>query len=119
MFLGLCTVIYHAPDLDKPKTWYSSMLGITSYFDQPFYVGYTVGGFELGLDPNTSHVSVGDNAVAYWGVTDIDAAYSRALSHGATPQKPINDVGDDIKIASVIDPFGNVIGLIQNPHFKE
>src|ERR671915_951873 len=74
MFQGLRTVIYHVDDLQKAKEWYSRVLSIKPYFDEPFYVGFNVGGFELGLDPDTSGVTVGNNAVAYWGVPDIDAA---------------------------------------------
>jgi predicted enzyme related to lactoylglutathione lyase len=117
MFLGLRTVIYHAPDLAKAKAWYASAFETAPYFDEPFYVGFEIGGYELGLDPNVAHVTVGDNAVAYWGVPDIAAAHAHMLAHGAEPRHAIQDVGDDIKVATVADPFGNVIGLIENPHF--
>jgi hypothetical protein len=40
------------------------------------------------------------------------------LEQGASSRKAVQDVGGDIKVASVADPFGNVIGLIQNPHFS-
>ncbi|MGH8636508.1 MAG: VOC family protein [Burkholderiales bacterium] len=118
MFLGLRTVIYHAPDLAKAKAWYAAAFGVDPYFDEPFYVGFEIGGFELGLHPGTSGVNVGNNAVAYWGVPDIDEAYRHMVQRGAEPRDPIQDVGGDIKVATVADPFGNVIGLIQNPHFK-
>ena len=118
MLLGLRTVIYHAPDLAAAKRWYSEAFDVTPYFDEPFYVGFEIGGFELGLDPDGSGVSVGNNAVAYWGVTDIDAVYSRLIERGARPRSPVKDVGGDIKVAAVADPFGNVIGLIENPHFS-
>ena len=118
MFLGLRTVIYHAPDLAKAKTWYAAAFGVAPYFDEPFYVGFDLGGFELGLDPDISRVNVGNNAVAYWGVADIEKAYTRLLEQGAEPREPVKDVGGDIKVATAADPFGNVIGLIQNPHFK-
>ena len=117
MFLGLRTVIYHAPDLAKAKAWYTAAFGVAPYFDEPFYVGFEVGGFELGLTPDVSGVNVGDNAVAYWGVPDIEKAHAHLLARGAEPCEAIKDVGGDIKVASVADPFGNVIGLIQNPHF--
>jgi predicted enzyme related to lactoylglutathione lyase len=117
MFLGLRTVIYHAPDLAAAKAWYTAVFGVTPYFDEPFYVGFEIGGFELGLNPDTSGVNVGNNAVAYWGVANIDDAYARMLDRGARPLDPVKDVGGDIKVATVADPFGNVIGLIQNPHF--
>ena len=58
-FQGLRTVIYAAPDLEKTKAWYSSVLGIAPYFDQPFYVGFNVGGYELGLDPDSAGAAGG------------------------------------------------------------
>ncbi len=116
-FQGLRTVIYHAPDLAKAKAWYTAAFGV-AYFDQPFYIGFDIGGFELGLDPDVSDVKVGNNAVAYWGVPDIAQAYRALLDRGAEPRQPVKDVGGDIKVATVADPFGNVIGLIQNPDFK-
>ena len=118
MFLGLRTVIYHAPDLAKAKEWYAAAFGVDAYFDEPFYVGFQIAGYELGLDPDVADVAVGNNAVAYWGVGDVGEAFARLVSHGATPTQPVRDVGGDIKVATVSDPFGNVIGLIQNPHFK-
>jgi predicted enzyme related to lactoylglutathione lyase len=118
MFQGLRTVIYRAPDLAAAKAWYATAFGVKPYFDEPFYVGFNIGGFELGLNPDTTGLTVGNNAVAYWGVADIDSVYARLLECGAAPRDPVKDVGGDIKVAEVADPFGNVIGLIQNPHFK-
>ncbi len=116
MFQGLRTVIYGTNDIEKAKAWYSTLLGIKPYFDQPFYVGFEVGGFELGLDPSAS---VGTNGpVAYWGVPDADAAMKRLRELGASERDPIRDVGDDIRIGSVIDPFGNTLGIIKNPSFS-
>ncbi|TAE33957.1 MAG: VOC family protein [Cytophagales bacterium] len=113
--LGLRTVVYAAPDLDALKAFYTSLLGFGPYFDQPFYVGFNVGGYELGLDPDASPAQ--GSTITYWGVTNIDAAYTRALSLGATEKSPINDVGDGIRVATALDPAGNEIGLIENPHF--
>ena len=72
-FLGLRTVIYAAPDLAKAKEWYSKAVGIKPYYDQPYYVGFNVGGYELGLDPNAKHVGPG-GATAWWGVASITEA---------------------------------------------
>ena len=118
MLQGLRTVIYHAPDLAAAKAWYTAAFGVTPYFDEPFYVGFDIGGFELGLDPDTSSVKIGNNAIAYWGVSDIDDAHARLLDRGARRLDPVKEVGGDIKVATIADPFGNVIGLIQNPHFS-
>ncbi|PYT09569.1 MAG: glyoxalase/bleomycin resistance/extradiol dioxygenase family protein [Acidobacteria bacterium] len=118
MFKGLRTVIYHVNDLDRAKAWYSSVLGLEPYFDQPFYVGFNVGGFELGLDPDMTGITGGTGSVsAYWGVSDCEAAVKRLLELGASSHSPVQDVGDSIRVASVIDPFGNVLGVIENPNF--
>ena len=118
MLQGLRTVIYAVPDLERAKAWYSRVLGKEPYFSQPFYVGFNVGGFELGLDPDRSGVAVGSNAVAYWGVEDARAEVARVVGLGAKEHKSVQDVGEGILVAAVSDPFGNVIGIIQNPHFK-
>jgi predicted enzyme related to lactoylglutathione lyase len=119
MFLGLRTVIYKVDDLDRGRDWYRKALGIDPYFDQPYYVGFNVGGFELGLDPDTSTGKPGlGGALAYWGVENAEQALARLLDAGAKPHAAVQDVGEGIRVASVRDPFGNLIGLIENPHFK-
>jgi len=118
MFLGLRTVIYHVQDINIAKQWYSTVLDIQPYFDQPYYVGFNIGGFELGLDPDAKKVSYGNNVVAYWFVKDIKNAHARILKQGAKKNTDIQDVGDNILLATVIDPFGNILGLIENPNFK-
>ena len=115
-FRGLYTVLYHAPDIAKAKAWYSSVLGIAPYFDEPFYVGFSVSGYELGLNPAMSGGA--GSSVAYWGVADVSSAVARLLSLGATVHSAVQDVGDGIKVATVCDPFGNIFGVIENPHFK-
>jgi predicted enzyme related to lactoylglutathione lyase len=116
MFLGLRTVIYPAPDLELAKAWYASTLGIAPYFDQPFYVGFDVGGYELGLDPDPAAGANGPRT--YWGVEDADAALARLLAAGAQPHGAVADVGEGIRVASVLDPSGHILGIIENPHFK-
>jgi len=118
-FHGLRTVIYHAPDLAKAKAWYSKVLGIEPYFDQPFYVGFNIGGYELGLDPDSASTPGGKGgSVAYWGVVDARAAFERLISLGATERSAVHEVGEGIRVATVFDPFGNIFGIIENPHFK-
>jgi catechol 2,3-dioxygenase-like lactoylglutathione lyase family enzyme len=81
---GLRTVIYQVDDIERAKGWYGEVLGKEPYFDEPFYVGFDVGGFELG----------------------------------ATGRGGVRDVGESIRVASVLDPSGNVFGIIENPHFS-
>ena len=119
MFQGLRTVIYWVPDLATAKDWYTKAFGVAPYFDQPFYVGFEIGGYELGLHPyGDKTVKAGDNVVTYWGVPDVDVAMRHLRDVGAEPHDPAQEVGEGIKVGSVVDPFGNVIGLIENPHFK-
>jgi predicted enzyme related to lactoylglutathione lyase len=119
MFLGLRTAVYDAPDIAKAKAWYSKVLGEQPYFDQPFYVGFNVGGYELGILPVKDAAAKRARAgVAYWGVEDAQAAYKRLVDMGASPLEEIQDVGGGILIGAVRDPFGNVLGIIQNPNFK-
>jgi len=117
-FLGLRTAIYYAPDLAKAKSWYSRILGLEPYFDQSFYVGFNVGGYELGLDPDPSSSASTGSVVVYWGVANADAALKHLLSLGAAEHTNVQDVGEGIRVATVLDPFGNILGVIENPHFK-
>jgi len=118
MFVGLRTVVYEVDDLGKAKEWYSQVLGFGPYFDEPFYVGFNVGGFELGLHPVEEGVPLGaGGTLAYWGVEDIKAVLARLEELGAPVHGEIQDVGEGILVASVIDPFGNLLGIIENPYF--
>jgi catechol 2,3-dioxygenase-like lactoylglutathione lyase family enzyme len=113
--LGLRTVIYPAPDLDGAKAWWSQFLGTPPYFDEPFYVGFNPGGYELGLLPDADPDS---GALTYWGVEDVDEAVAAALQIGAREHTPASDVGDGIITATVRTPSGCVVGFIYNPHFE-
>jgi predicted enzyme related to lactoylglutathione lyase len=120
MFLGLRTAKYEVADMAKAKEWYTKALGVAPYFDEPaFYVGYNVGGYDLGLVPapkaETKRAAAG---VAYWGVEDAHAAYKRLIELGATPVEEVQDVGGGMLVGEVRDPFGNILGIIYNPLFK-
>jgi predicted enzyme related to lactoylglutathione lyase len=118
MVKGLGTVIYHVTDLNRAKTWYASVFQENPYFDQPFYVGFNIAGYELGLDPDQSVARAGrGGSVAYWRVADLEDAVEHFVAAGATLVSPGHDGGDGIKVATVADPFDNLIGLIENPHF--
>jgi hypothetical protein len=114
MLLGPRTVIYPAPDLAVSKAWFIQVTGSQPYFDEPFYVGFEVGGFELGLDP-AADVALGP--VTYWGVENADRAYADLLAMGAESQQEIQEVGEGIRIGAVRSPTGDVLGIIENPHF--
>ena len=115
MIQGLRTVKYPVADLARAKAWFTEVFERAPYFDQPFYVGFNVGGFELGLVPDGTPGTAG--AVTYWGVDDIDAAVARILALGATVHAPVENVGEGIRVAELRDPFGNLLGLIRNPLF--
>lgn len=117
MFQGLRTVIYPTRDLAAATTWYTALVGHPPYFNEPFYVGFNVGGYELGLLPPGDE-DAADSPTAYWGTLDIEAECDRLTGLGVVIASPVKDVGDGIKVATVKDPAGNLIGLIENPHFK-
>jgi uncharacterized protein YndB with AHSA1/START domain/predicted enzyme related to lactoylglutathione lyase len=115
---GLRTLIFDVADLAAAKAFYADVLGSPPYFDEPFYVGFDVEGYELGLRPAEADRQPGTGgATAYLGVDDVDAALARLVERGAKVRESAQDVGEGIRVASVIDPFGNVLGLIQNLSF--
>ena len=116
MIRGLRTVIYHVTDLAAAKAWYAGVVQREPYFDQPYYVGFNVGGFELGLVPDGTSGTAGPQAL--WGVANAAESYARLLDLGAEVLDAVQDVGDGIRVAAVRDPFGNRLGIIENPHFK-
>ena len=112
---GLRTVIYPAPDLDATKAWWSRLLGFEPYFDEPFYVGFQVAGYELGLLPDAP---VAGGALTYWGVPDVAAAVAVALEEGSTEHAPVTEVGGGIVTATVTTPSSTILGFIYNPSFN-
>ena len=113
MFNKLRTVIYHVSDIAAAKAWYIQATGIQPYFDEPFYVGFDINGFELGLDPDTTYTTPGNHTVSYWSVDDTAKAAEKLISIGATLIQPRTNVGGPIHVMIVEDPFGNHIGLIE------
>lgn len=116
MLQGLRTVVYAAPDIEKAKIWYSKILAERPYFDEDYYVGFDVGGYELGLQPDRIPAKKG--SAVYWGVEDIKKAWDLLIQEGATPDEEVMHVGGEVYVATVIDPFGNLLGIIQNPNFE-
>ncbi|MBL0216997.1 MAG: VOC family protein [Myxococcales bacterium] len=115
MLRSIRSVIYKVTDLEKAKQFYAAALGRQPYFDQPFYAGFDVDGQELGLHPDVSTRGPGPGgSVAYWKVSDIFAVWTRLTTElGGTPDEAPHGVGGDIVMATVGDPFGNLVGLIQ------
>jgi lactoylglutathione lyase len=121
--LGLRTTIYRIPDADLQKAaeWYSKAFSTQPYFDEPYYIGFNIGGYELGLHPEEDS-PIGEKRThgveSYWGVEDIRESYAHFIAVGAKPHQAPNNVGGEIEVCAVIDPWNNLIGLIYNPHFK-
>lgn len=118
-FLGLRTAIYKVSDLNKAKAWYAKVFNTQPYFDQPFHVGFTIGGYELGLQPEEKPVAKkSENVHVYWGVEDTQKEYDRLIALGATEHEKPQNVGGEIVVAMVKDPWDNILGIIYNPEFK-
>jgi len=116
--LGLRTTVYKVADLKKAVDWYSKVFDTKPYFEASTYVGFNIKGYELGLMPEKYTSDKLDNVLSYWGVDDLKSSYQRLLDLGGKfHEAPIN-VGGEIEMASVLDPWNNVIGIIYNPEFK-
>jgi predicted enzyme related to lactoylglutathione lyase len=126
MLRGFATVNYWADDLEAAKEWYSELLGIDPYFERPGYYEFRVGDYqhELGLidsryAPEGSASEPG-GAIVYWHVDDVAATLEKLLSMGAKEYEPLTRRGEaGFVTASVVDPFGNVVGIMYNPHYLE
>ena len=126
MLRGFATVNYWADDLEAAKGWYSELLGIDPYFERPGYYEFRVGGYghELGLidsryAPHDPTAGPG-GAILYWHVDDVGAALERLVSMGAKEYEALTRRGEaGFVTASVVDPFGNVLGVMYNPHYLE
>ncbi|NQV57917.1 MAG: VOC family protein [Rhodospirillales bacterium] len=116
---GLRTTIYKTGDLAAAKAWYAKAFQTQPYFDEPFYVGFNIAGFELGLMADDEPAAKKtDNVLTYWGVDNITEEVEWFIGLGATEHTAPTNVGGEIMVASLKDPWGNVIGLIYNPEFK-
>jgi predicted enzyme related to lactoylglutathione lyase len=132
MLRGFATINYWTDDMEAAKRWYGELLGVEPYFERPgpdgrlAYAEFRIGDYqaELGLvdrgwAPAGAATEPG-GAVMYWHVDDIAAAFEKLLSMGATEYQPITPRGDQgFVTASVVDPFGNVLGIMYNPHYVE
>jgi predicted enzyme related to lactoylglutathione lyase len=129
MLRGLTTITYSADDVAAASDWYAAVLDVEPYFRKEFggalaYVEFRIGDYshELGIldrryaGPTPEHQG---GTVAYWAVDDVQQAYDRLIEHGATPHLPVTEQGPGFVTASVIDPFGNPLGVMFNQHYLD
>ncbi len=124
---GMTTVSFWAEDVAAAAQWYADLLGIEPYFvrpnaQQPEYVEFRLGDYqhELGIISSKyapHDVDVTGGVTLYWHVDDIDAMLERVMKMGATAHEPHTERGEGFVTAAVIDPFGNILGLMHNPHY--
>ena len=125
MLRGLATISFWANDLAAAKRWYADLLGIEPYFERPGYAEFRIGDYqhELGLIDSryapASSASGPAGAIAYWHVDDLGAAFEKLLSMGATQYEAPTERGPGFVTASVVDPFGNILGIMYNVHYLE
>jgi predicted enzyme related to lactoylglutathione lyase len=126
---GLTTVAYSATDHSAAKAWYAQVVGVAPYMDKPGYAEFRFGDYqhELGIIDaafidrlgGKMERGVPGGAIVYWHVDDIDGALDRLITLGAKPFHPPRDFGDGFVGAAVLDPFGNIFGVMNNPHYLE
>ncbi len=131
MLRGVATISYFAADMKAAKQWYSELLGIEPYFqrpdaENPAYIEFRIGDYqhELGIIdskyvPQLNTAASPAGVITYWHVDDVNASLERLVSMGAKELDAPQDRGSGFITASVIDPFGNVLGIMYNPHYVE
>ncbi|MGP3955965.1 VOC family protein [Nonomuraea sp. 3N208] len=110
---GIKTVLHPVSDLEKAKAVYAALLGIAPQTDSPYYVGFEAEGQHIGLVPGGGPQGM-TSPVAYWHVSDIEATLAEMTAAGATVKEAAHEVGGGRLVATVTDPDGNVLGLIQD-----
>ncbi|MEV4576768.1 VOC family protein [Nonomuraea jabiensis] len=125
MLRGFATISFYAADLEAAKTWYTELLGIEPYYQVPGYIEFRVGDYqhELGIiDARYAPAGATDGpagSITYWHVDDLEAALDRLIELGAKGHQAIRQHGEGFVTASVIDPFGNVLGVMYNQHYLD
>lgn len=127
MLRGFATVSYYAADLEAATAWYAEVLGIQPYFTPPGYHEFRVGDYEheLGIidaayrPPASAGASGATGEIIYWAVDDVRAAYERLLALGAVSYEPPIERGPGFVTAAVVDPFGNILGIMFNRHYLD
>lgn len=122
MLRGMATISFWAEDHAAAKAWYSELLGMQPYFDMPGYFEFRLGDYqhELGVIDSRyapAGYQLTGGTISYWHVDDLEASLKRLLELGATLHQPITDRGHGFVTASVLDPFGNILGIMSNPHY--
>jgi len=122
---GIATVSFYATDHVAAKAWYTELLGMPPYFDMPGYFEFRIGDFEheLGIIDGAyapgGAVKPAGGAVVFWQVDDLEATLARLLELGATEYEPVTVRGEGFVTASVVDPFGNLLGIMTNVHYEQ
>lgn len=122
---GLTTVSFWAADLEAAKKWYAELLGITPYFERSGYAEFRICDYQHELGLIDSRYAPGGmtgpagGAVVYWHVDDVTATFEKLLSMGAKEYEPPTERGEGFITASVVDPFGNILGIMYNQHYLE
>jgi predicted enzyme related to lactoylglutathione lyase len=111
---GIKTVLHPVSDLAKATPVYTALLGVAPQHEAPYYVGFEAGGQHIGLVPGGGPQGM-TSPVAYWQVADIEAKLAEVVAAGATLKEAAHDVGGGRLVATVTDPDGNVLGLLQDP----
>ena len=111
---GIKTVLVPVSDLATAKAVYAALLGLLPQNESPYYVGFEAAGQHIGLVPGGGPQGM-TSPVAYWQVPDIEAKLAEVTAAGATLKEPAHDVGGGRLVATVTDPDGNVLGLLQDP----
>ena len=110
---GIKTVLHPVSDVVTAKEVYAALLGVRPQTDEAYYVGFEAEGQHIGLVPNGRSQGM-TSPVAYWHVPDIEAKLAEVTAAGATVKEPAHDVGGGRLVATVTDPDGNVLGLLQD-----
>ncbi|GAA1021684.1 MULTISPECIES: VOC family protein [Amycolatopsis] len=131
MLRGLSTVTFYSPDFEAAKRWYTDLFGVAPYLDTPAYMEWRIGDYqhefgivhssyatsELSRTADLATVGQPAGAVVFWHVEDVPATLERVVAMGAKVHDAPRDRGTGFITASVIDPWGNVLGLMYNPHY--
>lgn len=126
MLRGFATITYFAEDLEAAKAWYTELLGVPPYYEVPDgYAEFRIGDCEDELGIIKGNWAKHDLSAApggeimFWHVDDLDASIERLLALGAKEYEPKTEHGEGFVTASFLDPFGNVLGIMFNQHYRD